>query len=194
MLISEPIVFLQNLGSGFEFFGGIATGILFFIWFTRKHNLPGVTVLDLIVPSIPLAHAFGRLGCFMAGCCYGKSCALPWAVTFTDPHTLAPMHVPLHPTQLYELILLVVLTVFLLTGEKIITRVPGRMVSIYILGYTVIRFVVEHFRGDDRGTIPGIHLTGTQIISILIAFGALFWLWFVNRRYYSQQNGQGLNE
>jgi len=182
ILFSEPVTFLKHLGQGFEFFGGIVGGIVFFVYFTTKHKIPKMLILDLITPSIPLAHAFGRIGCFMAGCCHGRACALPWAVTFTDPHSLAPLNIALHPTQLYESFLLFILTAILLLSEKMITRVHGRMISLYILGYTIIRFTVEHFRGDNRGTIQSVNISGTQIISIIIAFGALFWLWHVNRK------------
>ena len=175
-LISDPVDFVKNLGNGFEFFGGIAIGVLFFIWFTKRHNLPRLKLLDLLVPSIPLAHMFGRFGCFLAGCCYGKPCHGACCVVFNDPHSLAPQGVSLHPTQLYEAVLLLVLTGLLLGFERHITRIHGRMISFYILGYTVVRFAVEYFRGDDRGTIPGLPLTGTQLIAILLAAGAVYWL------------------
>lgn len=182
LLFSDPLAFAKNLGNGFEFFGGIAVGVVFFVWYCRKHGLDHLKVLDLITPAVPLAHAFGRLGCFMAGCCYGKTCELPWAVTFNDPHSLArPLGVPLHPTQLYESLLLFVLTAVLLGNEHRIVRIKGRMISAYILGYTVIRFAVEFFRGDDRGTIKAINMTGTQIIALCIAAGAIIWLIRLNR-------------
>ncbi|HPQ38936.1 MAG TPA: prolipoprotein diacylglyceryl transferase, partial [bacterium] len=101
LLFENPMEFIKNLGNGFEFFGGIAVGVVFFYRFCRRHALDPLVTLDVITPAIPLAHAFGRLGCFMAGCCYGEQCDLPWAVTFNDPHTLAPRGVALHPTQLY---------------------------------------------------------------------------------------------
>jgi phosphatidylglycerol---prolipoprotein diacylglyceryl transferase len=177
LLVSTPINFAKNLGSGFEFFGGIVTGVLYFYYFCRKHSLDKKRVLDLITPAVPLAHAFGRLGCFMAGCCYGRDAPdLPWAVVFSDPNSLGPLNRPLHPTQLYEAVLLMILAVSILLAEKRIIAVPGRMISVYILGYTVIRFIVEYFRGDDRGFIPLINLSGTQVISIVVAAGAVFWL------------------
>lgn len=177
LLFSSPVDFLKQLGNGFEFFGGIVIGIVYFYYFCRKHSLDKRRVLDLITPAVPLAHAFGRLGCFMAGCCYGKHAPdLPWAIIFTDPKSLGPTHVLLHPTQLYEAVLLIILTVSILLAEKRITQIPGRMISIYILGYTVIRFIVEYFRADDRGFIPYINLSGTQVISMFVAAGAIIWL------------------
>ncbi|MGB4098496.1 MAG: prolipoprotein diacylglyceryl transferase [bacterium] len=182
LLFSSPIMFLKNLGNGFEFFGGIFSGVLFFVFFCRRRKVSMKTALDLISPSIPLAHMFGRFGCFMAGCCYGKPAPdLPWAVVFTHPKTLAPQNVSLHPTQLYEAGLLLILTALLLIFEPRLRKIEGRMVSFYILGYTIIRFVVEYYREDDRGTIPDFPLSGTQIIAICIAIAALFWLFYVHR-------------
>jgi len=176
LLFTHPVNFVKNLGNGFEFFGGIFTGVIYFTWFCRKHSLNYTKTLDLLAPAIPFAHAFGRIGCFMAGCCFGKPNSSCCAVVFTDPKSLAPLHVPLHPTQLYESVLLFVLTAFLLLEEKRLTRVSGRMISIYILGYTVIRFFVEYFRADNRGIIPGVNLSGTQVISLIVAAGAIVWL------------------
>ncbi|MBN1879489.1 prolipoprotein diacylglyceryl transferase [bacterium] len=176
LLSTDPVGWLKNLGNGFEFFGGIVAGVLFFRYFCKKHNLRSRSVLDLVTPAVPLAHAFGRIGCFLAGCCYGKTCSHSWAVVFTDPHSLAPRHSPLHPTQLYESFLLFVLTSVLLATEKKIARIPGRMISFYLVGYTLIRFIVEYFRADDRGFLPGLQLTGTQLIAIFVAAGAIVWL------------------
>lgn len=182
LLFSSPLEFIKNLGNGFEFFGGIFFGVLFFVFFCRRHKLPLKTTLDLISPAIPLAHMFGRFGCFMAGCCFGKPAPnLPWAIVFTHPKTLAPSNIPLHPTQLYEAFLLLFLTVLLLAFEQRLRMVEGRMISFYILGYTIIRFVVEYYRMDNRGIIPGFPLSGTQIMALCIAIAALFWLRFVHR-------------
>lgn len=177
LLFSSPGIFVKNLGNGFEFFGGIFSGVVFFTYFCRRHKLPVKETLDLITPAIPLAHMFGRFGCFMAGCCYGKAAPdLSWAVVFTHPKTLAPAYTPLHPTQLYEAVLLFVLTVSLLFFEQYIRKLPGRMISFYILGYTIIRFIVEYYRADNRGIIPGVPLSGTQIIAIFVAIAAGTWL------------------
>jgi phosphatidylglycerol---prolipoprotein diacylglyceryl transferase len=182
LLFSSPGTFVKNLGNGFEFFGGIFSGVLFFTYFSRRHKLPVKETLDLITPAIPLAHMFGRFGCFMAGCCYGKPAPdLSWAVVFAHPKTLAPPHIPLHPTQIYEAVLLFILTVSLLLFEQKIRHIPGRMISFYILGYTVIRFLVEYYRADNRGIIPGVPLSGTQIIAMFAAAGSGFWLLHVHK-------------
>lgn len=188
IILSDPVRWLKNLGNGFEFFGGIVSGVIYFRYFCRKHGLQVRDVLDLITPAIPLAHAFGRIGCFMAGCCYGKSCSHSWAVVFTHPDTLAPMNIAIHPTQLYESILLFFLTLGLLAAEKRIHQIPGRMISFYLLGYTAIRFFVEYFRADDRGVIPGLLLSGTQLIAVFIAIGAIVWL-VITRRQFRTEGG-----
>ena len=85
---------------------------------------------DIAAVSLPLGHFLGRIGCFFAGCCYGKTCDLPWAVTFNDPESLAqPLHVPLHPTQLYALLLTVILLDLELAQEGLLPGSPGGIVD-----------------------------------------------------------------
>jgi phosphatidylglycerol:prolipoprotein diacylglycerol transferase len=125
-------------------------------------------VTDIFAPSIAIGHAFGRIGCFLAGCCYGEPCTLPWAVTFTDSRTLAPPGVPLHPTQLYSAIGLLLLFAFLLFLRKKKTF-QGELFWTYLLCYSIGRFFLEFLRGDDRGSVLGGLLSTTQAISILLA-------------------------
>ena len=113
----------------------------------------------------------GRFGCFFAGCCYGKPTTLPWGITFTDPFAAAnvgtPLGVHLHPTQLYEAGAEVLILLGLLLTEKKGKRYPGRTFWLYILLYAVSRFIIEYFRGDERGTV-GIFST-SQFISLVLA-------------------------
>jgi len=169
LLFSNPMRFLQNLGSGFEFFGSLFVGILTFILFVRRRRMPLLKTLDLFAPAMPLVHAGGRIGCFLAGCCFGKECNHWWAVTFNDPNTLAPPGIPLHPTQLYESICLLILVGILLVIEKWVSKIEGRMISLYVIGYTVIRFIVEYFRADARGSAMGGTLSMTQVLAIFAA-------------------------
>ena len=113
----------------------------------------------------------GRLGCFMAGCCYGKPTQVAWAVTFTDPAAAlnvgTPLGVPLHPTQLYESLAGLVILVVLLATERRGKPYPGRTFWQFVLLYGVSRFVIEFFRGDDRGMAGDVldlaaHLAGAR--------------------------------
>jgi phosphatidylglycerol:prolipoprotein diacylglycerol transferase len=109
-----------------------------------------------------LGHAFGRLGCFFNGCCYGRPCSLPWAVTFPPPHVMAG--IPVHPTEIYEalgnLIIFAGLTAFY--RHK---RYDGQVWWLYVLGYGILRFVVELFRGDYDTYYFG-HLSIGQLIAM----------------------------
>jgi len=165
LLVSDAGYYLKSMDrvlslatSGGTFFGGLIFGILFSVWYLRKYRLDFPTTGDALAPSIALAHFFGRLGCFAAGCCWGRSaegCSV--AVTFTDPHTTTgvPHHVPLYPTQLAEALLnLVNFIVLMFVYRK--KKYPGQIFALYVMNYSIIRFFVEFFRGDhDRRYIFG---------------------------------------
>jgi len=127
-----------------------------------------------------LGHAFGRVGCFAAGCCYGRETHLPWAVTFTNPLANSisdtPLHVPLHPTQLYEMVLELCNCLFLvwLIRRK---KFEGEIIGTYMIIYGIGRFFIEFFRGDEgRGSFIG-WMSGTQAIALsLVIFGGLLWM------------------
>ena len=108
--------------------------------------------MDLAVPSLAIAHFFGRLGCFSAGCCFGKPApGLPWAVVFSDPLSLAPVGIPLHPTQLYDALnaLIIFAITFSLRHKK---KFYGQLLLIYMMLYSIGRSIVEIYQGrlDSR--------------------------------------------
>ncbi len=161
---------LRSLREGFVFYGGFILASLAAVIYARVKHLPLAKLADVLAPSIALGHAFGRLGCFFNGCCYGKACSLPWAVTFPPPHV---MHgVPVHPTQLYEA--LGNLAIFTgLTAFYRQKRFDGQIWWLYVLGYGALRFLVEFFRGDYQTYYFGIftiaHLVaGAMIVLALI--------------------------
>ena len=150
------------------------------IWYIRRHRLPWRTSLDALALGIPVGQFFGRIGCFLAGCCYGSPSNLPWAVTFTDPNTLCPLRVPVHPAQLYEGFL--DLGVFgLLNMLKTRKRYEGQMILSYFFLAALVRFFVEFFRSplDYRGPIIFWSMPLTQVIALAVVLvtGALL-LWF----------------
>lgn len=168
--------FKSLLFSGGTFYGGLIVGVLFAVWFLRKHKMNFRVLGDIIGPSIALAHFFGRLGCFFAGCCWGREAlGCPIAVVFTNPDTTTgvPHHLPLYPTQLMEagLNLVNFLVLFIAYKKK---KFHGQIFVLYIFNYSLIRFFVEFFRGDtDRGYIfggmetPFTSLSVPQLISII---------------------------
>jgi phosphatidylglycerol:prolipoprotein diacylglycerol transferase len=169
---------IKNLiTSGGTFYGGLIFAIVFGIWFIKKHKLNYASMADIISPSIALGHFFGRLGCFSAGCCYGRPAGDSFlGVTFTSPyahnHTGVPLNTALYPTQLMEsaLNLLNFVILFVIFKKK---KFEGQVFSLYIFNYSVIRFCMELFRGDpDRGYIfggidhPFTSLSFPQLLSI----------------------------
>ena len=164
---------MQMLRSGWVFHGSLI-GACIGIWlFIRRTNMPLWATFDTLAPSFALGHAIGRIGCFMNGCCYGKTCDLPWAVQFPDSHSTHPAHV--HPSQIYEFILNMMLYGFLawLFRQR---KFDGQIFAAYLLGYAVIRFGVEFARADERGWMWFNSLTSGQGISIvLLGLGGFIW-------------------
>jgi len=187
MLIVDPdsrrdFFSLATLQAGGIFYGGLIAALAVAWWYMRRTKLPLLRTADVFAPAIALGHGIGRLGCFSAGCCWGRECSLPWAVTFRNPaaHDLTgvPLDQPLHPTQLYESI-----AEFVIFG--ILYRQFGRphgkgtIISLYLMLYGTVRFVVEFFRFHEQGNLWGGPLDTSQWISLaLIALGASRFLMF----------------
>ena len=165
---APPLDILKIWQGGLVFYGGLFPAAATGVWYIKKIGPPPLPEADIFAPSLAIGHAFGRIGCFLAGCCYGEACALPWAVTFTDARTLAPPGIPLHPTQLYSAFGLLLLFAFLLFLRKK-KSFQGELFWTYLFCYAVGRFFLEFLRGDDRGSILGGLLSTTQAISIPLA-------------------------
>ena len=168
---NDPRELLTLARSGGVFYGGLILAVVVALWYIRRVGLPLWTTCDVFAPGIALGHVVGRFGCLFAGCCYGKPTTLPWGITFTDPFAAAnvgtPLGVPLHPTQLYEAGAELLILIFLLTTERKGRPYAGRTFWLYMLLYAISRFIIEFFRGDERGTV-GIFST-SQFISIILA-------------------------
>lgn len=164
-----------------DFYGGFLGALVATAVFFRTHpTLPFWRSADLCGPAIALGQAIGRVGCFMAGDDYGSPTGVPWAVRFTDPDAAnvggAPLGVPLHPVQLYESLVCLVLFVLLvrLLRHK---RFDGQVILAYTVLYAAARFVLEIFRGDsDRGFVLNGALSTSQFIAVLLAPTAIV-LW-----------------
>ncbi len=167
--------------SGYDFVGGfVAAAVATAIWSVWCKESPA-EVGDLIAPYLAYAHAIGRVGCFLFGCCYGTECHQPWAVHF-PPESDAYAHhgdIGTHPVQLYEMLALVCIGSFLL-WLRARRRFPWQIFSVYVLLYGIARFGLEFFRGDDRGALGAAWLSPSQILYglLVIVASALFaWLW-----------------
>jgi phosphatidylglycerol:prolipoprotein diacylglycerol transferase len=139
-------------------------------------------ISDMAAPGLALGIAFGRLGCFFSGDSYGKPTDLPWAVTFTDPLSMAPTGVPLHPTQIYSTLVLLVVFGVLLWWKKH-QRFKGELFLAFMMLYALVRSFVEIFRDDPRGVYLDGLISTSQIISLLVVIPAL-WLYFKKLRQY----------
>jgi phosphatidylglycerol---prolipoprotein diacylglyceryl transferase len=172
--------------SGGVFYGGLIGGLLVAWWYVRRHGLPGWTTADVLAPGVVLGQAIGRLGCFAAGCCWGKPADVPWAVVFTDVYAArqvgTPLDSPLHPSQLYESLAAFLIFLFLLwlAPRK---RFDGQVVLAYVALYSAARFGLEFLRGDpDRGTWFHGALSTSQLIALVLLVGVAILLPRLARR------------
>src|SRR4030043_1236395 len=180
--IKNPLDIFKILEGGLVFYGGVLLAVPTAIWYVKKNGLAIWKTADIFAPSIAIGHALGRLGCFAAGCCYGNPAdSLPWSVTFTDPESLARIGIPLHPTQLYESAGEFINFLILITLRRY-SSFNGQLFMTYLLLYSVLRFIVEFFRGDvNRGFIAP-QLSVSQGISILIFLVAVAGLIILRQR------------
>lgn len=180
---SNPAELFNLLREGGVFYGGLIVAVLVALWYIRRVGLPLWTTCDVFAPGIALGHVIGRMGCFFAGCCFGRPTNVPWAITFTNPFANAnvgtPLNVPLHPTQLYEAGAELLILVFLLVTENKGRKFAGRTFWLYMLLYAISRYVIEFYRGDERGTVGP--FSTSQFISLLLAPLAVLMLIYLGR-------------
>jgi phosphatidylglycerol:prolipoprotein diacylglycerol transferase len=171
----NPIEIFKIWEGGLVFYGGLLLVIPVLFSYFKRHTLPTWTMLDILAPCLAIGHAIGRIGCFSAGCCYGKPTELPWGITFTHPLSMATIGISLHPTQLYESIAELGIFAFLILFKKY-KKFDGQILWLYILLYSGARFFIEFFRGDsERGMISG-EFSISQGVSIILFGAALFFL------------------
>lgn len=171
----DPISIFRDFGLGFVIYGSIIGGILAVYIYSRIMKWNILNVVDLTVPSLALAQGFGRIGCFLAGCCYGVPTTLPIGITFPD-NCLAPSRVSLYPTQLSSSFFDFLLTAFLLWFDSKNKR-AGRVFGAYLIIYSIGRFIIEFFRDDPRGSV-GILSTSQFIAIFTLILGLAFF--FIN--------------
>ena len=156
----QPLEILRLDHGGLVFFGGLAGGLAGGVWAIRRAGLPVARTVDLLIPPLVIGHAFGRIGCFLNGCCYGKFTSLPWGVRF--PSELFRRH----PTQIYEALALLAIFFLLKRLERRGPR-PGTVLLAYGLLYGCWRFLVEFLRADNPPA--ALNLTVFQWISLAAA-------------------------
>lgn len=160
--LKDPMSFVT--GNGFVVFGGIIGGAITIWAYCKIKKMDFLAYLDLMIPSVALAQGFGRIGCFLAGCCYGKETDSWFGITFTHSH-YAPNNVKLIPSQLIMSAGdFVIAAILLIYAKK--DRTKGKTSALYLILYSVGRFFVEFTRNDDRGFV-GV-LSTSQFIGIFI--------------------------
>lgn len=131
--------------------GGMIGGVLAALVYFKLNKLGALPILDVCAPGAAFSHGVTRLGCFAAGCCYGKPTSMPWGVVFLNSNSQAPLGIPLHPAQLYESALDFILAGILHASLKKHRGLDGNVFWKYIIGYSLIRFCVQFYRDDDAG-------------------------------------------
>ena len=178
----SEIFSLSMLQAGGVFYGGVIAALVTAAFYMRKHKMPALRTCDLFAPGLALGHSIGRIGCFAAGCCFGRPTSHWWGVVFTNPLANqisdTPLGVRIEPTQLFESAFEFVNFLFLLWLLRH-KKFEGQVMGAYLFLYGVWRFFIEFLRGDPgRGSMFGGAITGTQFISILmvLAGGILWWM------------------
>jgi phosphatidylglycerol:prolipoprotein diacylglycerol transferase len=178
----DCLAVLKLWRGGFAYYGGFLFASAFGLWYAHRHHLGSWRMADLAGYGIPLGLFFGRMGCYLNGCCYGKVCTLSWGAVFPRGGiawraqlkagliTSAQDTLPVHPTQLYEALgslAIFLLVYFVLRPRK---RADGQIFAAFVALYCVLRFAIEFVRDDDRGVFGG--LSTSQIISLPLLLGA----------------------
>lgn len=195
LLFEDPSFYLSNmkelLRSGGVFYAGLAGGLIFLILLLKIKKLPFWKTMDVYALVVPLAHGFGRQGCFSAGCCYGRPTDVPWGVVFhsqfAHEHVGTPLGVKIHPVQLYESFLNFTLFLILFFVVRKRKKFDGLISALYLIGYGIIRFHDEYYRGDPgrgwiiHGSSPWTSLSVPQFISILLILSGIAIILFRRR-------------
>lgn len=174
--IRNPLQFIGS--SGFVVYGGIIAGVIAAIFYCRKKGYVFMEYFDLAAPSIAMAQGFGRIGCFLAGCCYGRETDSVLGVVFPE-NSMAPAGVKLLPTQLFSSAGdFLIMAILLLYSRK--SKKAGNVGILYMVLYGVGRFCIEFLRIDDRGGFGALSTSQWISIGIVLMAGILYY--FVNRK------------
>jgi len=178
--IQDPKEFINTLGSGFVVYGSILGGIAGAYIFAKRKKIKLLAITDLLAPGVAIAQGFGRIGCFLAGCCYGKVTNSFLGVSFNSPFT--PDQLPRYPTQVFSSIFDFALGIFLLVYwiKYSSERSRGKVFSLYLIIISIGRFLVEFIRDDPRGSVGP--LSTSQFLCIFsLAAGIILYI-YSNRK------------
>ena len=168
--------------AGFVFYGGLIGALIGSLLFSKRLNIPIIQITNTICPSFPLFHSFGRIGCLFGGCCYGIVIPKGFYHLESEPD------ISRLPVQLYESIVLLIITLLLFFIEKRNNNSP--LMPIYLLLYSIWRFIIEFFRGDDIRGIWWIFSTSQWISIILFLISLTILATFHRKNQTQQKNGE----
>jgi phosphatidylglycerol:prolipoprotein diacylglycerol transferase len=176
LLYTGQNISLSNvIYGGMTYYGGFVCGIIIFILYNLVRRKRILFMLNIAIPSLIIAHAFGRIGCFLGGCCFGRPTNTFIGVNFPNnsiPFNHYGHNIKIYPTQLFESIFLFMLFVII----KKLIKFEQNLIA-YLVLYGLFRFFIEFFRGDDRGVLFTSLLSPSQIISILfVILGMLLYV------------------
>ncbi len=182
----NPLLFFKVWEGGLTFYGGLMAALLVSVWYCKKKRIHFFSVADVFSPAIALGHAIGRLGCFAAGCCYGRPAPpdFPLSVVFPEvEHGIAPVGTPLYPTQLFEFSGELLIFVFLFFFRKR-KKFEGELFLVYLIFYPILRLILEIFRGDKvRGALwEGVFSTAQFVSLIWIVLAVLLWTTLLKKK------------
>ncbi len=173
-------IFMVQHG-GLVYYGGLIGAALACMIFCRVQKLPLWKIADILAPSIALGYVFGRIGCLLNGCCYGRACNLPWAISFPADNPLHPPTDPVHPTQIYDALLNLILYLALASLYRR-KKFDGQVFAAYLMSYAVTRSFVEYFRGDYSEAHRHGGLTPAHLVSIGIFLAGVVLFAVLSRR------------
>jgi phosphatidylglycerol:prolipoprotein diacylglycerol transferase len=183
--MNRPIDVLKLWEGGLVFSGGLIAVLLAMSWYLKRHQLSFWKTGDLWAPAVAIGQSIGNAGCFMAGCGYGRPTDMKWGVVFTHPQSLAPLNISLHATQLYSSLsgLIIFLVLMVLHTKK---QFEGQVLLWLLILHSTTRLLIERFRGDYRGWVPGTDMSVTQLLTTLILIGSVAMLFVLKPK---EENG-----
>ncbi|MDR2251484.1 MAG: prolipoprotein diacylglyceryl transferase [Endomicrobium sp.] len=165
--VLDPMSVFKLWEGGLTYYGGFISATVFVLAYVRIKKISILELGDFFAPALALGQAIGRIGCFLAGCCYGRETNVAWSVVFRDKNSLAVIGVYLHPTQLYEVFGNFLIFIFLHFYSKKNPK-KGQITATYFISYAILRFSVEFFRGDSTRGSQYFGLSISQVISICL--------------------------
>jgi len=177
LYLQNPILLVEHFSTGgFVFYGSLLGTLPVLFWYLKTHKIPVLPMLDILTISTLIAHIIGRIGCFFAGCCYGKPTNSFLGIVFPTTNNVA-----VHPSQLYEITALLLITILLLYLKKR-QQFKGQQFTQYLFFYAISRSFLELFRGDKRGFIIDEYLSHSQFIALLLSISTLIFYYKLKRK------------